>query len=80
MTDSKQGRGVLSALALVRAAGRVYARRADKTAVALQLLHDQVRAASEAGASVTELSEASGLSRQAIYRHTRQRHGQWPVV
>lgn len=80
MTDSKQGKGVLSALALVRAAGRVYARRQAAADVALRLLHTNVKAASDAGASVTELADASGLSRQAIYRRVTADKVKWPNV
>ena len=80
MTDSKQGKGVLSALALVRASGRVYRRRQAAANVALELLHTQIKAASDAGASVAELADASGLSRQAIYRRVTADRVQWPNV
>lgn len=75
MTDAKQGPGVLSALALVRAGGRVYARAVAKQAAAHDLLRDSLVKAYRAGASVTELAEASGLSRPAVYRavHPPQR-------
>lgn len=78
MADQHQGPGVLSALAMVRASGRVYARRASAAATALVLLHDQLVTAYAAGASVSELSDASGLSRPAIYRHLRPPRAPWP--
>lgn len=79
MTDEHQGQGVLSALALVRASGRVYHRRRHGADAALQLLHHNIVKASRAGASVPELSDASGLSRQAIYRRITDGDVQCPV-
>jgi len=57
---------------VVRAAGQVYARRFRDSERARETLVGALRTSYEHGCTVTELAEASGLSRPAVYRAVRE--------